>query len=110
MMRTYRIGVLGLTHDHIWHQVSDLASSGAVEVVHVADEHEDLLRKFAGHVAVGCGRHFCRGAHLARLEIRAICLELLGRLDHLELAGDPTWTHAYFVEGPKRIPIRYRVR
>ena len=35
--------------------------------------------------------------------------ELLGRLDHVELAGVPTWTHAYFVEGPKSIPIRYTV-
>jgi cytochrome P450 len=64
----------------------------------------------AGHVAFGFGRHFCLGAHLARLEIRAIFKELLGRLEHLELAGDATWTHAYFVEGPKRIPISYRLR
>ena len=64
----------------------------------------------AGHVAFGFGRHFCLGAHLARLEIRAIFRELLGRLEHLELAGDPSWTHAYFVEGPKRVPISYSLR
>jgi cytochrome P450 len=64
----------------------------------------------AAHVAFGFGRHFCLGAHLARLEIRALFRELLGRLDHIELAGDPTWTHAYFVEGPKRVPISYSVR
>jgi cytochrome P450 len=64
----------------------------------------------AGHVAFGFGRHFCLGAHLARMEIRAIFRELLGRLDHVELAGEPRWTHAYFVEGPKSIPIRYSVR
>jgi cytochrome P450 len=71
----------------------------------------DLTRETAaGHVALGFGRHFCLGAHLARMEIRAIFRELLGRLDHVELAGAPKWTHAYFVEGPKRIPIRYSFR
>ena len=64
----------------------------------------------AGHVAFGFGRHFCLGAHLARLEIRALFKELIGRLDHVELAGDPKWTQAYFVEGPKSIPIRYTFR
>ena len=44
------------------------------------------------------------------MEIRAIFRELLGRLDHVELAGEPTWTHAYFVEGPKSIPISYSMR
>ena len=71
----------------------------------------DVTRDNApGHVAFGFGRHFCLGAHLARLEIRAIFRELASRLDHVELAGDPTWTHAYFVEGPKSIPIRYTLR
>jgi cytochrome P450 len=60
-------------------------------------------------IAFGFGRHFCLGAHLARLEIRAIFKELLGRLEHIELAGDPTWIHAYFVQGPKSIPITYRL-
>jgi cytochrome P450 len=71
----------------------------------------DVTRDNApGHVAFGFGRHFCLGAHLARLEIRAIFRELASRIDHVELAGDPTWTHAYFVEGPKSIPIRYTLR
>jgi cytochrome P450 len=64
----------------------------------------------AGHVAFGFGRHFCLGAHLARMEIRAIFKELLARIDHVELAGEPRWTHAYFVEGPKSIPVRYTFR
>ena len=44
------------------------------------------------------------------MEVRAIFKELLGRLDHIELAGDPTWIQAYFVQGPKSIPIRYAFR
>ena len=44
------------------------------------------------------------------MEIRALFKELLGRLEHIELDGEPTWTRAYFVEGPKSVPIRYRLR
>jgi len=71
----------------------------------------DVTRANASsHVAFGFGRHFCLGAHLARMEIRAIFRELLGRIEHIELDGDPTWTKAYFVEGPKSIPIKFSVR
>ncbi len=64
----------------------------------------------ANHLAFGFGRHFCLGAHLARLEIRTLFGELLGRLDSVELAGTPTWTRASFVQGPKSIPITYTFR
>jgi cytochrome P450 len=64
----------------------------------------------SSHVAFGFGRHFCLGAHLARMEIRAIFKELLGRLEHVELDGEATWIKAYFVQGPKSIPISYRMR
>jgi cytochrome P450 len=64
----------------------------------------------ASHLAFGFGRHFCLGAHLARMEVRAIFRELVPRLERLEPDGEPTWIRAYFVQGPKRIPIRYRLR
>jgi hypothetical protein len=44
------------------------------------------------------------------MEIRAIFRELLGRVDHIELAGEPTWIRANFVQGPKSIPISYQLR
>jgi predicted dehydrogenase len=47
-----RVGVLGLTHDHIWHHVADLAGAHAVTVLAVADEHEDLVRRFSEAVPV----------------------------------------------------------
>ena len=64
----------------------------------------------ASHVAFGFGRHFCLGAHLARMEVRAIFKELLPRLEHIELDGDATWIKANFVQGPKSIPVRYTFR
>ena len=58
----------------------------------------------------GPGPHFCLGAHLARMEVRSIFKELLPRLEHIELDGEASWIKAYFVQGPKSIPIRYSLR
>jgi cytochrome P450 len=62
------------------------------------------------HIAFGTGVHFCLGAHLARMELRAFFRELLPRLDAIELVGEPEYTATTFVGGPKRVPIRYRLR
>jgi cytochrome P450 len=71
----------------------------------------DVTRPNASsHVGFGFGRHFCLGAHLARMEIRSLFKALIPRLEHIELAGEATWIKAYFVEGPKSIPIEYRLR
>ena len=42
------------------------------------------------HLAFGIGVHFCLGAHLARMELRAFFRELLPRLESIELAGEPS--------------------
>jgi cytochrome P450 len=62
------------------------------------------------HLAFGIGVHFCLGAHLARMELLAFLQELLPRLEHVELAGEPEYMATTFVGGPKRLPIRYRLR
>src|SRR5262249_51364480 len=67
-------------------------------------------RNAADHLAFGIGVHFCLGAHLARMELIAFFEELLPRLEHVELAADPEYTTTTFVGGPKRMPIRYRLR
>jgi cytochrome P450 len=87
------------------------ASANRDEAVFADASRLDVRRENAGsHLAFGFGRHFCLGAHLARMEIRSLFKELLGRLDHVELAGEPTWIRAYFVQGPKSVPITYRMR
>ena len=73
--------------------------------------HLDVTREnAASHIGFGFGRHFCLGAHLARMEVRAIFRELLGRLDHIELDGEPAWIRRPFVQGPKSVPVTYRFR
>ena len=74
-------------------------------------ERLDVLRATdTNHLGFGFGRRYCLGAHLARMEIRAFYKELLGRLDHIELAAEPTWVRANFVQGPKTIPVAYSFR
>jgi cytochrome P450 len=62
------------------------------------------------HLAFGFGTHFCLGAALARIEIRALFDELLPRLESIELAGQPEWTATTFVGGLKHLPVRYKLR
>nr|WP_283250883.1 cytochrome P450 [Rhabdothermincola salaria] len=62
------------------------------------------------HLGFGFGRHYCLGAHLARLEIRALFGELLGRLESIEAAGPVEQTASVLVNGPKRMPVTYRFK
>jgi cytochrome P450 len=71
----------------------------------------DVTRANASsHLAFGFGRHFCLGAHLARMEVRAIFRELLGRLDSIDLDGDVTFVQSRLVSGPKKLPIKYALK
>ncbi len=62
------------------------------------------------HLGFGIGEHFCLGAHLARASQCALLRELVGRIDSLELAGEPERIQSSFVVGLKKLPLRYRVR
>lgn len=66
-------------------------------------------RKPNRHVAFGYGAHLCLGQHLAKLEMRILFEELLPRLKSLSLDGEVKMTQAYFVNGPKKLPIRFAV-
>jgi cytochrome P450 len=66
-------------------------------------------RKPNRHVAFGYGAHLCLGQYLAKLEMRILFEELLPRLKSLALDGEVKMTQAYFVNGPKKLPIRFEV-
>jgi cytochrome P450 len=61
------------------------------------------------HLGFGFGAHYCLGAHLARLEIRALLRELVTRVRRIELAGDPQLVQGTLVSGPKYLPVRYEL-
>lgn len=58
------------------------------------------------HVGFGYGPHICLGMFLAKLEMQALFKELLERVDHFELDGEPAWVETSFVGGLKRLPVR----
>ncbi|MBV9565870.1 MAG: cytochrome P450 [Bradyrhizobium sp.] len=66
-------------------------------------------RKPNRHIAFGYGAHLCLGQHLAKLEMRILFEELLPRLKSLRLDGEVKMTQATFVNGPKKLPIRFQV-
>jgi cytochrome P450 len=69
----------------------------------------DVRRTPNEHVAFGGGgTHFCLGANLARLEIRAMFEEVLARLDQIALDGPVEWLPSVFINGPRRMPVRFR--
>jgi cytochrome P450 len=69
----------------------------------------DVGRSPNKHLSFGFGVHYCLGAMLARMELKALFRELLPRLKSVELAGDPKWMKTIFVGGLKTLPIRYEV-
>ena len=70
----------------------------------------DIDRENNRHVAFGFGSHFCLGAHLARLEIKVMFEELVGRIGDWELVdpNEPQIAPATFARAYDRIRIRYR--
>jgi cholest-4-en-3-one 26-monooxygenase len=70
----------------------------------------DVGREPNEHIAFGIGEHFCLGANLARLELRAILGEVLRRLDGFELTGPVERARSIIVGGIKRMPLRFRLR
>ncbi len=70
----------------------------------------DVGRDPNKHLAFGFGVHYCLGAALARMEVRAFFAELLPRLSSIELAGRPEWVATTFVGGLKHLPITYALR
>jgi cytochrome P450 len=67
----------------------------------------DVARSPNEHLAFGGGGvHYCLGANLARVEIRALFEEILDRLGGLELSGPVERLPSVFINGPRHMPVR----
>jgi cytochrome P450 len=68
----------------------------------------DVSRSPNEHIAFGGGGpHFCLGAHIARVEIRAMLREVLTRLPDIEPTGPAEWLASNFISGPKHLPVGF---
>ena len=58
------------------------------------------------HQAFGAGgRHFCLGAALARLELKIMLEEILGRYPNMQIAGDCRYVESPFINQLKALPV-----
>jgi nocardicin N-oxygenase len=70
----------------------------------------DITRKPTPHMTLGGGVHFCLGAPLARLELRAAFEGLLRRLPELRPAVDVSeieWKRGLLTRGPVALPVTW---
>ena len=71
-------------------------------------ERLDLARAPNEHIAFGTGPHGCLGQHIARIEIDAMLVEVLTRMDGFELPAPPQWLASNFISGPRTMPLRFK--
>src|SRR3569832_742205 len=67
----------------------------------------DLSRTPNEHIAFGTGPHGCLGQHIARIEIDAMLIEVLTRMNGFRLKGDPKWLPSNFISGPQVMPVTF---
>jgi cytochrome P450 len=84
------------------------SSANRDEDVFAEPSRFDVGRAPNDHVTFGHGPHFCLGAHLARLQMRAMFSAVLDRLGDIEPAGEPIRLRSNFQNGIKRLPIRWK--
>jgi len=90
--------------------VVSFSSANRDEAVFSRPDQLDLARTPNPHVAFGHGPHFCLGAHLARVQMRALLGEVLAQTGEIAPAGPPAYLCSNFQRRVKRLPIRWRTR
>jgi cytochrome P450 len=66
----------------------------------------DIARDPNHHVALGSGPHFCLGAALARIELRAMLEAMAARFATIEPAGPVERSMSLVIAGVRRAPLR----
>jgi cytochrome P450 len=68
----------------------------------------DITRKPNPHLGFGQGVHYCLGANLARLELRVLFEELLGRFSSVQVAKPVEWTRSNRHTGIRHLVVELR--
>jgi cytochrome P450 len=73
-------------------------------------EHADVFdvgRKPNPHLGFGQGVHYCLGANLARLELRVLYEELLGRFDAIRVVKPVEWARSNRHTGIRHLVVEF---
>jgi len=57
------------------------------------------------HLSFGFGLHVRVGNHLAELELRSVCVEIMKRFENIEVVGEPVRIKSAFVKGYSDLPV-----
>ncbi len=87
--------------------VVSFTSANRDEAVFADPDRFDLRRHPNPHLVFGHGPHFCLGAHLARIQLRALFGEVLARTSSLTYAGPPSYLRSNFQRGVKQLPVAW---
>jgi cytochrome P450 len=87
--------------------VVSFTSANRDERVFADPDRFDVRRAPNPQLSFGHGPHFCLGAQLARVQMRALFGALLRRTGTLELDGPPALLRSNFQRGVKRLPLHW---
>lgn len=87
------------------------ASGNRDEAVFDRADAMDVLRNPNEHMTFGRGgAHMCLGNALARIELRVMFEDLIGRIDKVEMTAPIDYLRSNFVHGIKRMPVKVTLR
>ena len=87
--------------------VVSFTSANRDERVFADPDRFDVRRAPNPQLSFGHGPHFCLGAQLARVQMRALFGALLRRTGTVELDGPPLLLRSNFQRGVKRLPLHW---
>jgi cytochrome P450 len=90
--------------------VVSFTSANRDEAIFTDPGRFDIRRHPSPHLVFGHGPHFCLGAHLARVQMRALFDQVLARTSSLRPAGQPSYLRSNFQRGVKRLPVAWSRR
>jgi cholest-4-en-3-one 26-monooxygenase len=85
------------------------SSANRDESVFEDPDRFDVRRSPNHHLGFGFGPHFCLGATLARIELRAIFEVLIPRVTGFELAGPVVRARSSFLNAIKELPLALKI-
>lgn len=91
--------------------VTWFASGNRDEAIFENPDKFDVTRNPNEHMTFGRGGpHMCLGNALARIELRVMFEDLIGRIDSMEVTGPVAYLRSNFVHGIKRMPVKVNLR